>query len=239
MQCPNCQNEVTVKDKDIGALFTCPKCRSVYFINFDGTPDYSQVQQPSTEELAKLQSLPEKKSKKKPDAKAEEPEQSEPTAEPVAEEPLVEPPVEPMAFEPIPEAPLPIEALPTEAPSIENFSYESTSAEQSFSSKVTSVIPQNFEQMVSEIEAFGNQQTTVAGLAYDLEIVGLDSKESQSLLKEAINDLRFGWHVEDIIREMKTGTCRFKDLTPVQAFVLARRIQFIDVEMKWTQNVIA
>lgn len=266
MQCPSCQKEVSVKDKDVGALFTCPQCRSVYFINFDGTPEYGEVDQPSAEEIQKLQnqSVPEKKKKKKKNKKdsdesefdaANAAEQS-PAVEaeiPVMEAVPVEAPVfemqpestfnleetlaeEPQSFEPV--EPTPMEAFPTETASIDQISYESQQAEsgqpiQQASSR------QDFASIASEIESFGNEHTAVAGISYDLEITGLDTKESQELLREAIDDSRFGWHPEDIIREIRTGTCRLKNLTPVQAFVIARRIQFIDVDLKWKQNVLA
>lgn len=211
MQCPSCHKEVSVKDKDVGALFTCPQCRSVYFINFDGTPEFGEIIQPTAEELLQMQNLPEKKKSKKQDQNENqneiEPEQQE--VEGLATEFSLEP--------------LPIEALPAESSTIET----------------SEVVPQDFNNVASEIADFGNQQVAMAGLTYDLEITGLDNKEAQTLLKEAINDSRFGWHVDDIVREIKKGQCVFKGLTPVQAFVLARRIQFMDVEMKWTQNVIA
>lgn len=289
MQCPSCHKEVDVKAKDVGALFTCPQCRSVYFINFDGTPEYGEVEPPSEEELKKLQnaSIPEKKKKKKKKKDDEDLEQHEveslmkpeqtnsganEPSRPVAFEMEVPPvdipqtetpafemqpmenfaqqeaaPTETFSLEPAPEtfqvAPEepPIEALPTESPSIENFSYEATPANenQSQSQETSSVALQDFSSIASEIESFGNQQTVVAGISYDLEITGLDTKESQELLREAIDDSRFGWHPDDIVREIRRGSCTFKNLTPVQAFVLARRIQFIDMEMKWKQNVLA
>lgn len=282
MQCPSCHKEVDVKDKDVGALFTCPQCRSVYFINFDGTPEYGEVEQPSVEELKKLQNaaVPEKKKKKKK-KKDEDDEldqhdveaQSAPEPQPpVAFEMEVPPvdipqtetpafeiqpmenfaqseaaPTETFSLEPVsqeetiqvaPEEP-PIEAFPTESPSIENFSYEAATENQFQSQEMPSSAPQDFSSIASEIENFGNQQTAVAGISYDLEITGLDTKESQELLREAIDDSRFGWHPDDVAREIRRGSCTFKNLTPVQAFVLARRIQFIDIEMKWKQNVLA
>lgn len=254
MQCPSCHKEVSVQDKDVGALFTCPQCRSVYFINFDGTPEYGDVDQPSAEELEKLQnqSIPEKKKKKKK-SKADETEAEELEAQSAGFEmevpatemspvdtpafeiqsdpapfTLEEQPTETFPIEPEPQ-PIPFEALPTESPSIENISYE---APQTTSG-------QDFSSIANEIESFGNRETSVAGISYDLEITGLDTKQSQELLREAIDDARFGWHPEDIVREIRTGTCRLKNLTPVQAFVIARRIQFIDVDMKWTQHVLA
>ena len=258
MQCPSCQNEVSVQDKDVGALFTCPQCRSVYFINFDGTPEYGDVDQPSAEELEKLQnqSVPEKKKKKKKDKKNDSDETEAEALETVEaqaagfemEVPAMEmAPVDTPAFEiqsePAPftleeqpaetfqiePEPIPFEALPAEMPSIENISYEAPQT----------MTGQDFSSIASEIETFGNQHTAVAGISYDLEITGLDTKQSQELLREAIDDARFGWHPEDIVREIRTGTCHLKNLTPVQAFVIARRIQFIDVQMKWKQHVLA
>lgn len=257
MQCPSCQKEVSVQDKDVGALFTCPQCRSVYFINFDGTPEYGDVDQPSAEELQKLQSVPEKKPKKKKNKKDESQTEAEameaveaqasgfemevpamemaPVDTPAFEiqsEPapfsLEEPVVENFQTEPEPE-PIPFEALPTESPSIENISYEAPQATSA----------QDFSSIANEIESFGNRETSVAGISYDLEITGLDTKQSQELLREAIDDARFGWHPDDIVREIRTGTCHLKNLTPIQAFVIARRIQFIDVQMKWKQHVLA
>lgn len=282
MQCPSCHKEVDVKAKDVGALFTCPQCRSVYFINFDGTPEYGEVEQPSEEELKKLQnaSVPEKKKKKKKKKDDDdELDQHEVEAQPAPFEMEVPPvdipqtetpafeiqpmenfgqieaaPTETFSLEPAvpqedtfqvaPEEP-PIEALPTETSSIENFSYEAANEmppanENQFQSQEAPLgAPQDFNSIASEIESFGNQQTAVAGISYDLEITGLDTKESQELLREAIDDARFGWHPDDMAREIRRGSCTFKNLTPVQAFVLARRIQFIDIEMKWKQNVLA
>lgn len=298
MQCPSCHKEVDVKDKDVGALFTCPQCRSVYFINFDGSPDFGEVEQPSVEELQRLQnqSIPDKKKKKKSKKDSDELEQHEVEAhikpdqtnagqtqsgvtetQPIETlsshnlEPAVfevssseitenENPVFELqsndnfsiqestpeqtnesqltAFDSISTDPVPFEALPSETPSIENFSYESASAVNE-----NPVTPpqaaQDFTSVASELESFGNRQTIVAGISYDLEITGLDTKEAQELLREAIDDSRFEWHPEDIVREIRKGHCKFKNLTPVQAFVLAKRIQFIDIEMKWKQNVLA
>lgn len=260
MQCPSCHKEVDVKDKDVGALFTCPQCRSVYFINFDGTPDFGEVQQPSVEELQRLQNqaIPEKKKKKKNEPDAAEFELATQDLQPLAEQQVESVPLsfeievpsvdlsqnEIAAFE-LQQAesvihheqpsetlnelssvePVLTEPLPIEAPSqdVNNFGGGN----------------EDFSSIASELESFGNSQTVVAGISYDLEVTGLDTKEAQELLKEAIEDSRFGWHAEDFSRDIRSGTCQFKNLTPVQAFVLARRIQFIDIEMKWKQNVLA
>lgn len=237
MQCPSCLKEVAVKDKDFGALFKCSLCGDVYFLNFDGTPDFSQMQeQPSAEELLRLQNqaLPDKKKNKKNSGAKESSDLETPEVDAsifheenasLQSQPADQFQTEPLPIEPMPIEPMPIESLSPEAPSIENLAQEASS--------------DDFGSIVSELESFGNRQTVVAGISYDLEVTGLDSKEAQELFREAIDDSRLGWHTDDLVREIRTGVCKFKNLTPVQAFVLAKRIQFIDIEMKWKQNVLA
>jgi len=223
MQCPSCHNSVTIENKDIGALFTCPSCMSVYFINFDGTPDYSEGAIPTEEEVKALQQTIVAEDSKSPTHSFEH------SVDSGVEEPL------------------------SEASSVHqpdsfflNMNAEIQNNEKSISnnSNVSNQTPEQtisdssnmFQNMTQEIEAFGNQQTVIAGLSYDLSIAQIDTKESMELLKEALDDSKFGWLVDDFVKEIKTGHLTLKNLTPVQAFVLARRIQFIDVEIKWTQN---
>ncbi len=37
--CPHCQTEIEIGSEFYGGLFTCPACRAVYFISFDGVPE--------------------------------------------------------------------------------------------------------------------------------------------------------------------------------------------------------
>ncbi len=37
--CPVCQAQVEIGSEFFGGLFTCPACKGVYFIGFDGTPE--------------------------------------------------------------------------------------------------------------------------------------------------------------------------------------------------------
>jgi hypothetical protein len=37
--CPSCQTQIQIGSEFFGGLFTCPACRAVYFIGFDGTPE--------------------------------------------------------------------------------------------------------------------------------------------------------------------------------------------------------
>lgn len=94
-----------------------------------------------------------------------------------------------------------------------------------------------FGTAATEITDFANQDNTISVVSYDLKVTGLDTKETMALFKEALEDSKFGWIALDIFSTIKNGQCEFKDLNPIQAFVLAKRIQFLDIEMEWKQNV--
>ncbi|MFN3453935.1 MAG: hypothetical protein ACK41T_03170 [Pseudobdellovibrio sp.] len=311
MQCPSCHKEVTLQEKDIGALFTCPECRSVYFINFDGTPEYGEVVQPSEEELHELQNQHVKDNNKNRKANSHKTDKTDDlnamadlTYQPVHHEVSQE--AAHQAFE----NPLvnqefsnaltqPTENNYSESLSRNEFSnsliqslesnYESLNESQNFESLDTSLDalkleqndfsakndefslevasekmvksesssfgneenledknlslayhhqPQSFQQVAADIEQFGNAQTVVSGISYDLEVSGLDTKEVMSLFKEAIDDSKFSWIADEIMASLKNGVCTFKNLSPIEAYVLSRRIQFLSVEIKWRQNAI-
>lgn len=249
MQCPSCHKEVKVEDKNIGALFTCPQCRSVYFINFDGTPDYGDFQAPSEEEIKALQeqSLPKKKNKKQEGA-----------VNAIPLEPLVSEQSHDLNTASFLQNDMSVSEtnLPAVPDILENnMSNANESSDLQLTDFSLPPLPEEselvatqpaadmnqsgqFQSIAQEIESFGNQQTIVSGLTYDLVISSVDSKEVMQLLKEALEDSKFGWHADDYIKQIKAGRIIFKDLTPIQAFVLARRIQFLDITMEWKQNAV-
>jgi hypothetical protein len=94
-----------------------------------------------------------------------------------------------------------------------------------------------FGSAAAEITDFANQDEAVSVLSYHLKVTGLDTKEAMLQFKEALDDSKFGWILQDIFLTIKNGQCELKDLSPVQAFVLAQRIQFLDIQTEWTQNV--
>lgn len=311
MQCPSCHKDVTLQEKDIGALFTCPECRSVYFINFDGTPEYGEVIQPSEEELHELQNQHVKDNNKnrKTDShkldkaddlnamadltyQSAQHEVSQEEAQQAFENPLVNKEFSNALTQPIENnysnslggnefsnsltqslesdygplnEPQNFDSLDTSLDTLtleqnnfsaknDEFSLEVASVKMVKSENVSLVSeensidgdfsladhhqPQSFQQVAAEIEQFGNAQTVVSGISYDLEVSGLDTKEVMSLFKEAIDDSKFSWIADEIMANLKNGVCNFKNLSPIEAYVLSRRIQFLSVEIKWKQNAI-
>jgi len=95
----------------------------------------------------------------------------------------------------------------------------------------------NFATIAQEITDYGNQQETISNISYDVVIKGLDTKEVMQGFKDAIEDSKFAWLTQDIVNQIKNGEVTLKNLNPIQAFVLASRIQFLDLDIDWSQNV--
>lgn len=191
MQCPQCKNEVPVNESHYGALFTCPQCRAVYFINFEGQPEYGDMDLP--------------------------PENLNIPAE-----------------------------LSTD--SLTDFPDFSADFKTDFSTDSASDNPEtlnveieshlnSFVQTAQEISDYGNNEETVSNINYNLFIKGLDSKEVMQEFKQAIEDSKFGWIASDILINIKNGEIIIEKLNPIQAYVLAERIQFLNIEIEWKQNV--
>ena len=164
MQCPQCNNDVPVSEAQFGALYTCPKCVAVYFVGFDGQPEYSSMES---------------------------------------------------SFEPLP------------AHEENNF------AEEFISTFEVSA----FASVAQEISDYGNQEEVISNISYDLNIKGLDTIEVMQSFKDAIEDSKFAWLTQDILSQIKNGQATLQNLNPIQAFVLATRIQFLDLDIEWKQNV--
>ncbi|MBC7742401.1 MAG: hypothetical protein H7061_09400 [Bdellovibrionaceae bacterium] len=96
-----------------------------------------------------------------------------------------------------------------------------------------------FAAAAQDISDFGNSDTQVASLNYDLVISGLDTVEILSLFKEAIDDSRFGWESNSIMKSIRNGEVSLLRLNPVKAYMLSKRLQFLDVQKNWKQNVLS
>ncbi len=96
-----------------------------------------------------------------------------------------------------------------------------------------------FDEVAKDISNFGNSDTQVASMNYDLNISGLDTIEILKVFKEAIDDRRFGWETNELMRSIKNGEMHFSKLNPVKAYILSKRLQFLDVQKIWKQNVLS
>ena len=189
MICPSCHNEVEVLERNYGTLFTCPKCQVVYFVNFDGHPEFSEESYEAHVLSSDMQSTA-------------EPSRTNETANEFS--------FQPETF--------------AEIPAVEVFS--------------PAVERSAFGDLAQEITDFGNSEVQITALNYTLEICGLDSKEDVRAFEETITDSRFGWDVNDIMKRLRNGKIILEKLNPVQAFILHKRIYFLDFDLKWTQHVL-
>lgn len=250
MICPNCQIDVAISEQLYGALYTCGSCQAVYFINFDGRPEFGEV---PTDVLSDIVSEPSEASE--PLSVAEPftvPEQAvaqennfesgfESSLEPLVDsvdmvnfdnkldaqfDPYVNNEFQQTDSETKPEEPAPdyssdlnpFEAMQSDSPA-ENIN--------------------SFSRVAKEISEFGNSEAHMSGLHYDLQISGLDTQVTMKEFKEIIDDPRFGWDANELLRTVKSGKIKFEKLNPVKAFILAKRLQFLDIEKVWKQNAIS
>lgn len=291
MICPNCQQNQLVTEHNYGALYTCPSCQAVYFINFDGQPEYedmssqdfqmpadgavveddhkmaaTQIQsmtviadmstqistqisnsfEPSRadESLTELPSVAEGdgfNAFAMPPVGVEEPapgiDFSHPASavepSPVAPAPLAAPPKISKAQAPIPIA-VSQPAVPPESRQV----VKPKQAPPVTPSATLSSPFGDFAHIAQEISDFGNADTQLATLNYDLHISGIDTAETKYLIQEAIEDSKFAWDSVEMMKSIKNGNLTILRITPAKAYLLAKRIQFLDIEKVWKQNAL-
>lgn len=96
-----------------------------------------------------------------------------------------------------------------------------------------------FADIAQEISDFGNADTQLSSLNYDLHVSGIDTSETKNLFQEAIEDSKFAWDSIEIMKSIKGGKVVIQRISPVKAYLLAKRIQFLDIEKVWKQNVLS
>lgn len=279
MICPNCQTDVVVTEQHYGALYTCASCQAVYFINFEGQPEFGDV---PTEIPTDLNTAPPETAPMQDFNSAElnNADANNGSGFEASLEPLIDS-VDMVAFD---------NKLDDQFNNLDNSlnndfnspidtSFESSGTEDSNNQELSeaeqqvpetqnteqsmpemdfsntdanpfetmaaapAAVPNNksnsFSDAAQEISAFGNSEAQLAGLNYDLKIVGLDTQETTKLFKEAIEDSKFGWDVNELMKTIKNGEIQISRLSPVKAYILAKRIQFLDIEKHWKQNALS
>lgn len=210
MICPSCHNDQVVTEHQYGALYTCKSCQAVYFISFDGNPEFGEVQAYEPEALSEAlptDTLP-------------------PTNLPEFVADLVNEFQSPLQNEGDPMQPL------------VQFNQNEFAVPESTDLETPAISFNQFSDVAKDISDYGNTETQIAHLNYDLRIKGLDTAEMMSSLKEVIEDSRFGWDSNELMRTIKHGEISFEKLNPVKAYILAKRLQFLDVEKIWKQNAV-
>lgn len=209
MICPNCQVEAAITEQHYGALYTCNDCRAVYFINFEGRPEFDNVSPDETSE--------------------QEINEQETSGFETSLEPLIDS----------------IDVVSFDNKLDEQFGAQSQNSEAGLfedarlNLDVVAKERNAFTEAVQDITDFGNTETQLAGLNYNLKIIGLDTHETKRKFQEAIEDSKLGLDVNMIMKNIKNGQVQFEKLNPVKAYILAKRLRFLDIEKYWKQNAMS
>lgn len=251
MICPNCNNEQSVNEGNYGALYTCKSCQAVYFIGFDGKPEFGEVQETYQEPPTEPPATPSGLEMPSNDSYQQIPQFDQPldmstlppTNLPDAVANVLDELQQPgdnsanlNSMQPITD--FNQNEFAVNASPFENL--EQSGPSQSSPIQMPSMTPPSakFSDVAKEISAYGNSETQIAHLNYDLSVSGLDTAEIINEFKDAINDSRFGWDMNEVMKTMKAGEIHLRELNPVKAFILAKRLQFLNVDKTWKQNAV-
>lgn len=227
MECPSCQNQVHVTESNFGALFTCPSCQAVYFIGFDGIPQFESNSESSLDQPLDLDSvdrdpiLPQNPMDQAPQFGSD----NEFKMNPILQSSSGEIDVNASGFSA--QIFSNQERLDPVAPT------QMKSKSRALPQEAKLTAHETLKDVLEEINDFGNSSVD-SPLRYNVLIDGLDTKELVDQLLEAISDKKFGLLTSDIAKKIRNGRCEIKGLNPVAAFVLAKRIQFIEIQSTWS-----
>lgn len=94
---------------------------------------------------------------------------------------------------------------------------------------------------LEEVARYGNSEISKANdgsLSFDVTIKGIDSIELRSSVHQALEDARFVWDVDAIMKSVRGGSLKIVDLNPVKASVLINRLKALPVSVSWEQHEI-
>ncbi len=225
MICPNCQVDAKITEQLFGSLYTCRSCSAVYFINFEGQPEFSDISNEGDEPAGSIGG----QIFQEPTSLSSDLSSYESSLEPLIDsidvvsfDNKLDQQFEMQSSAQLSEQPESQEAF------LENFNIGALDKSSS-----------SFSDIAKEISDFGNTETQLAGLNYDLKITGLDTQESKRLFQEVIEDSKLAFDSMQIMKNIKNGQIEFLKLNPVKAYILSKRLQFLDIEKHWRQNAMS
>jgi hypothetical protein len=248
--CPKCQSQL----KDDYGMVTCASCEAIVFVDMDGIAHIG-TQAPDSEPEAVESVLPE------PASFVETPIESAPHLEPGPTETLE---IAPQEYSQVPDglaSPFdtssPIEAVESHSPmpvvedspplevSADEFSMDAMLGygQPDATANLPPVNDEAFGQPGDPlgINEFANSDLSLGHdglLVFHIEISGIDSKEIRESIREAIEDLRFGWDPSELLARINKGHLRLETIPAVKAAILVNRIKRLPVEVRWEQNAI-
>lgn len=237
--CPSCHKDIEISNTNLGSLFTCSHCSAVYFINFDGDPEYEELevsdqvyeQSPSSEfsgsRVLNLTSPADAASS----LEIEPSFQNFETASTESSSDQQFGDIPPMNDELLP---VHTSGVSTETPNTQDYNELNQSTEGS--SAISTTSPVSTGNAIDEINEFANStDVNLTGLTYRVSIQGIDSKALLQEVKEALEDARFNWDVGILLSKRKDGVIQLEQLTPVKAAIVIQRLRLSGLEFKWEE----
>lgn len=240
--CPSCHQQVEVTEQNHGTLFTCPHCNAVYFVGWDGQFEITPVAEPEADPESTFEPTvvaenvdsgfvpPISDFTPEPQFENNEIYESEPQFQ-TAESIVAEEPQAPFAVE---ESFTAGDAYVSNEPTEPEVPYD-------FSKGITEqvvVVPMTPDTSdFSDVESFGNTDTTSGVLAYTVVIEGIESHALLKQLKEAMSDSKFGWDVDELLTRVGGGRLTLPRISPTKASVLISRIKYLPLKISWRQDV--
>lgn len=94
---------------------------------------------------------------------------------------------------------------------------------------------------LSDLSQFANSVESGAQggmLRYNLLISGIDTADVRAHFRDAINDRKFVWDSDAILKSIRSGTVRIDNVTAVKALLLIQRLRELPVDVQWEQHAV-
>ena len=223
--CPSCKAQIEISSEFFGGLFTCPLCKAVYFIGFDGTPEGFTPPPPLTEPPA---------NDFQPSNGFENYQQASPSFDQAGggtdyqmpETPSLQVDSPQVSDQPQFDINAPLQPLDNDL-----------SAGHSIPEDVPTSQPTGGGSLnpLQDVVDFANKEEAKSLATYTVTISGLDFSQNLQIFKEVLLDSKLDIHYDQIRSKIKNGTIRLEKLDPSQAAVLAFRLRPYPIGMKWEQ----
>lgn len=221
--CLNCHIDLTIEDRNLGTIFTCPNCNAVFFCGWDGALESAQhPAEPAIESHSSLQGH----------ATLENDSSFEKHASVFEEHASAS------------EAPHELVSSHEVAPEpgfaqVEDSFKSTNESNHDFSNSLHNSSP-TLSGPVGAAESFkeitdyaNNNDVAMTEVSYRLVIEGIDTSKIHETIVEAISDSKFGWDRQEIVDRIKDGKLEFRNLNPAKTSVLVNRIKHLEILIRW------
>ncbi len=94
---------------------------------------------------------------------------------------------------------------------------------------------------MDDVVAFGNSELSssqTGGILYDIYLSGIDTAEIKEEIRLHIEDKKFLWNVDDLLRSIKNGRLIIRRVNAVKTALFIQRIKHLDIDIQWKQHEI-